>query len=125
MFCCKLGGPKLSRRDTNRLKQAGYKTSEFLNADDKSLRSKADGSCIFLSIDTTTQLYKCSVYSLRPTLCRLYPFHFEKSGHNSYNLILIPCCNGLNTEEGDSIDMNFLAKTVECTFSEMVDAGII
>lgn len=112
VFCCRLGGPKLPKKDVDRLTQAGNGTTRFLDNDHTALRSKEDGSCIFLSYDTTTQLHKCSVYKFRPTLCRLYPFHLEKSGHNSYTLRLIPCCNGLNAIEGEKLDRDFIAKTI-------------
>lgn len=125
VFCCKLGGPKLSKKDTAKLIRSGCSPSEFLDVDRRSLRSKADGSCIFLSIDESTQLCNCFVYSLRPLLCRLYPFQFEKSGRNSYCLRVIPCCNGLNTKDGESIDMNFVNKTASDILFELIETDLV
>lgn len=125
VFCCKLGGPTLSETDTNRLKQAGYKTTDFLDVDQNSIRSRTDGSCIFLSFDAQARLHNCSVYNLRPALCRLYPFRFERSGRNSYTLRLIPCCNGLNTKDGESVDTDFITKTTSDILFELIDTGLI
>ncbi len=125
VFCCELGGPKLSENDVDRLKQAGYIKSEFLDVDHKSLRNRADGSCIFLSIDTSTHLYKCSIYALRPALCRLYPFQLKKSGRNSYCLSVIPCCMGLNTEGGEDVDTSFVSETVGNILSELTGTDLI
>jgi len=125
VFCCKLGGPTLSQMDTNRLEQAEYKTTDFLDVDENSIRRRTDGSCIFLSFDIPTGLHKCSVYNLRPTLCRLYPFRFERSERDSFTLKFIPCCKGLNAKDGESIDMDFIAKTTSNILFELIDAGLI
>jgi len=111
--------------DTNRPEQAGYKTTDFLDVDQNSIRNRTDGSCIFFSFDTLTRLHNCSIYSIRPALCRLYPFRFERSGENSYTLKLIPCCNGLNTEDSESVDIDFIAKTTSNTLFELIDTGLI
>jgi len=125
VFCCKLGGPKLSKKDVDRLKQAGKETIEFLDTDCATLRSREDGSCVFLSYDETARLSKCSVYNFRPTLCRLYPFRLERLGRNSYSLWLIPCCNGLNAENGESLDRSFIANTISDVLFEMRVAGLL
>jgi len=125
VFCCKLGGPRLSETDKSRLEQAGHITTDFLDVDQNSIRSRTDGSCIFLSFDIPTRLHKCSVYNLRPTLCRLYPFRFERSGRDSYSLRLIPCCNGLNTKDGESVDADFIAKTTSGILFELIDTGLV
>lgn len=109
----------------DRLKQAGYIRSEFLDVDHKSLRSRADGSCIFLSIDALTHLYKCTIYALRPALCRLYPFQLKKSGWNSYCLGVIPCCNGLNTKDGQIVDSDFVSETVGDILFELIGTDLI
>jgi len=125
IFCCKLGGPRLTRQDVNRLAQARYETSEFLNVGNVSLRNRKDGSCIFLLFDALSHVYKCSIYDLRPILCRLYPFRFSKSGPNSFALKLIPCCNGLNAKDGQRIDINLVAKTTRDALFELIGAGLV
>jgi len=107
-FCCRLGGPGLSEKDIQRLKQARPNTSEFLDAY-SNLRNNEDGSCVLLKFDVKNNVYECSVYDFRPTLCRLYPFRFEKLSRSSYTLKLIPCCNGLNKEDGELVNENFIA----------------
>jgi len=106
-FCCKLGGPKLSERDIQRLKQIRINVAEFLDTR-SCLKNREDGSCIFLEFDAKNRVYECLVYDFRPTLCRLYPFHFESTGRHSYTLTLIPCCKGLNTEDGELVNGDFI-----------------
>ena len=106
-FCCKLGGPKLSEKDAQGLKQTRSNPIEFLDIHG-CLRNKEDGSCIFLKFDAENKVHECSVYDFRPTLCRLYPFHVERSGPNTYTLSLNPCCSGLNAKDGDLVDENFI-----------------
>ena len=112
-FCCKLGGPKLTEKDVERIKKAGYLEEKFLepvleNEFKGSLKNKEDGSCIFLRFDTGNNRYKCSIYDFRPPLCRLFPFDLERMSPNLLLLRLIPCCRGLNNAEGKPINEKFI-----------------
>lgn len=112
-FCCKLGGPKLTEKDVERIKKAGYLEEKFLepileNEFKGNLKSRQDGSCIFLKFDTGNNRYECSIYDFRPALCRLFPFHFDKMSPNFLLLGLIPCCRGLNNPEGKPINEKFI-----------------
>jgi Fe-S-cluster containining protein len=118
-FCCKLGGPKLTERDIERIKQAGYPLEDFLeplsNKEFKgllvrcsSLKNREDGSCVFLTFDAEKGVHECSIYDVRPALCRLYPFDFEKVSPYSFVLKLIPCCRGLNDPHGELVNEEFV-----------------
>jgi len=106
-FCCKLGGPTLYLKDIERLKKAGCKEVEFLDGIHGRLKNKADGSCVFLQLDKERNFSECSVYDLRPALCRLYPFHFEKISPNSFMLKILPC-RGINRRHGELVDEKFI-----------------
>jgi len=106
-FCCKLGGPQLSLKDVERLKKAGHRETEFLDAAHGVLRNTASGSCIFLGFDAEKGVYKCAVYQRRPALCRLYPFYLGKTGPNSFVLKIMPCM-GINRRHGEPVDERFI-----------------
>ncbi len=125
VFCCKLGGPKLSRSDIERLKQMGNNPDTFLDLKGSSLKSREDGSCLFLSFKAEEDLYQCSVYDYRPALCRLYPFHFEELGPQVYALKVIPCCNGLNTADGEIVNERFLIKFLRQILLELLESNVI
>ena len=119
VFCCRLGGPRISEKDIQRLRQAGCEPDDFLDvATDRRvglegggesvMKETEDGSCIFLQYDGESKVYRCSVYEFRPALCRLYPFEFERTGLNTGLVRVIPCCNGLSTREGTSIDREII-----------------
>jgi Fe-S-cluster containining protein len=119
IFCCRLGGPKLTRKDVERIKQAGYHAKDFLeqklNSEFKgiqimedSLKNREDGSCVFLKLNAKKNRYECSIYDFRPALCRLYPFDFDWAGPNSIVLKFIPCCRGLNLPDGNLVDREFI-----------------
>jgi Fe-S-cluster containining protein len=120
IFCCKLGGPSLTAKDIEQIGSIGYNTSKFVEPakrhDENSpfmpsaVKSRKDGSCIFLKMDEKSKEYECSIYEVRPTLCRLYPFDFKKIDTNSFLLKFIPCCNGLNNVDGELVDESFIAK---------------
>ena len=121
-FCCKLGGPKLTKKDIERIAQAGYEVEEFFipfkdmfNCSSifvGSLKSREDGSCIFLKPSPDEDGYECSIYDFRPALCRLYPFELYKRDFQSIVLGLIPCCRGLNNPEGEAVDESFIASSL-------------
>jgi len=108
VFCCKLGGPTLSEKDVKRIEQAHYHVEEFV--DGNRLKSKEDGSCIFLNFNRRKSVYECSIYGFRPALCRIYPFSLEEKSPNSFVLKLIPCCNGLNSPDGELVNEKFIIK---------------
>lgn len=117
-FCCRLGGPKLARKDVERIEEAGYLVKDFLeptNGEFKdlpttpgNLKNREDGSCIFLKFDAKQNRYQCSIYDFRPILCKLYPFDFERVGSNIVVLKVIPCCRGLNNSNGKLVDESFI-----------------
>ena len=109
-FCCKLGGPRLSSKDIIQLKKAGLTRAEFLDATNRRLKSMVSGSCVFLKSDSQKQFYECTVYPYRPALCRLYPFHIEKTSSDRFVLKLLPC-KGVN-RLGAIIDERFLIDNV-------------
>lgn len=131
-LCCKLGGPKLTRQDAERIRKAGYDAIDFLEPlNNKSqgvalicgrLKSRKDGSCIFLRFRPDQNRYECSIYDFRPVLCRLYPFDFERKGPNAILLKLIPCCRGLNAPEGESVDDEFIANHLLAPLLEAVES---
>jgi Fe-S-cluster containining protein len=119
-LCCKLGGPMLTRKDAELLEAAGYPVNDFLepiNGDAEGLplvvgglKTRADGSCVFLKFDDEQNSFQCGIYDYRPALCRLYPFSFESLGSNRVALKFIPCCMGLNNPEGKVLDKEFVSK---------------
>jgi len=120
-FCCKLGGPKLTGKDVDRIEQAGYSLEEFLESVSKNefkglpimcgrLKSKEDGSCVFLSFEAEKNMYKCSIYEVRPALCRLYPFDFERINSSFFMLKFISCCKGLYKRDGELVSKSFVNK---------------
>jgi len=125
IFCCRLGGPDLLKKDVERLEQAGYGKEQFLNVEHRTLRNRKDGSCIYLSAEPKRGLSICSVYKVRPTLCRLYPFSFEKLGSDSYLLKFIPCCKGINTEDGEGIDKMFFDTYLKNILLDLIDLDVL
>ena len=121
VFCCKLGGPILIKSDMERAKKAGHRLEDFLETtvDPKfkrlpmmvgNLKNNKDGWCILLKSSPRRGFYECPIYNSRPARCRLYPFDFERVSPNSFTLKLIPSCNGLNAEDGELVNENFITK---------------
>jgi len=120
IYCCKLGGSSLTKKDIEQMESAGYDINEFIEPTKRQyenfplmpsmVKGKKDGSCIFLRMDEKGNFYECSIYDDRPVLCRLYPFDFERINVNSLLLRIIPCCKGLNNADGELVDERFIAK---------------
>ena len=129
-LCCKLGGPVITQKDAELIESASYCVNNFLepinrNADYSplvygSLKTRKDGSCIFLKFDAEQKCHNCSIYDFRPTLCRLYPFSFERIGYNKIALKIIPCCMGLNSPEDKVMDEKYISsRLLEPLFEAM------
>jgi Fe-S-cluster containining protein len=118
-LCCRLGGPALSKAEIEKIEAAGNSLADFVeladSPDDCSLlacdrlKSREDGSCVFLGVDNEKQCHVCGVYAVRPSLCRLYPFCFERLDSNKFALKIIPCCLGLNSPDGEIIDEKYIS----------------
>jgi Fe-S-cluster containining protein len=119
IFCCKLGGPRLSSKDIDQLKKAGLTGAEFLDTTNDCLRNTTSGSCVLLKFDPQKHSYECTVYPYRPAQCRLYPFHIEKAGSDKSVLKLLPC-KGINRRQGSIIDERFLKDNV----LDMLSTGV-
>ena len=121
-FCCKLGGPKLTKRDIQRIEQAGHRRKKFWDSFKGgsegpptflgALKRREDGSCIFLKFNLEKGNYECSIYDFRPALCKLYPFAFYKINSQSIVLTLIPCCRGLNNPDGELVNERFIVNSL-------------
>jgi len=83
IYCCKLGGPSLTKEDIEQMESAGHKISEFVE-DAKSqygnhsfmvsaMKSRKDGSCIFLRTDEKRNAYECSILKLDPYFVGFIP----------------------------------------------------
>jgi Fe-S-cluster containining protein len=125
VFCCKLGGPKLTEKDVNYIEQAGHRLEEFLELVSTNefkglpimcdrLKSKDDGSCVFISFDVARNVYECSIFEVKPALCRLnacmHPFDFERITSTFFMLKLIPCCKGLYKRDRELVNKSFVNK---------------
>jgi Fe-S-cluster containining protein len=130
VLCCKLGGPVLIKSDVERAKLAGHRLEDFLETtvDPKfkrlpmmvgNLKNNKDGSCILLKSNPRKGVYECPIYDSRPARCRLYPFDFERVSPNSFTLKLIPSCNGLNAEDGELVNENFVTKHLLTPFLDL------
>ena len=119
IYCCKLGGPCLVKEDIEQIESAGHKTSEFIEDSKRkygnhslltsAMKNRKDGSCIFLRTDEKRNVCECSIYEIRPILCRLFPFEIKRIDIGSFLLKILPC-NGLNDADGELVNKRFVVK---------------
>jgi Fe-S-cluster containining protein len=118
IYCCKLGGPCLTKEDIEQMESAGYKTGEFVEDSERkygnysmtsAMKNRKDGPCIFLRTDEKRNTYECSIYEIRPILCRLFPFGIKRIDISSFLLKILPC-NGLNDADGELVNKRFIVK---------------
>ena len=134
IYCCKLGGPNLTKEDTKQIEHTRRKTTEFVESVKRqygnyplipsTLKSKKDGSCIFLRKDENRDIYECSIYDVRPALCKLYPFGFKRINAKSFLLRIIPSCNGLNSLDGELVNEEFITNHLSDLISEIFEESV-
>jgi Fe-S-cluster containining protein len=110
----------LTKEDIEQIESAGHKTSEFVEDSKREygshslmttvMKNRKDGSCIFLRTDEKRNAYECSIYEIRPILCRLFPFEIKRIDIGSFLLKILPCCNGLNDVDGELVNKKFVVK---------------
>jgi len=104
--CCRRSiGPGLTEKDYQRISRQGP-NSNFAEKRDHPLfpyQLKArEGACLFLN-----NLGHCSIYSIRPILCRLYPLQL----HIQWDGKLLWClehCPGVGVEKGIAVEGTYL-----------------
>ncbi len=119
-LCCKLGGPELLEYDVKKIEATGYQRKDFLESSEKTgfnltravgfLKTREDGSCVFLTQNSNMNYFNCNIYKVRPVLCRIYPFMIESLDQNKMAIKIIPCCKGLNNPEGKILDEKFFSR---------------
>jgi len=53
------------------------------------MRKTEDGRCIFLKGDS------CSIYSIRPLICKFYPFELRRTGKGRFIFTYTDECPGI------------------------------
>lgn len=100
--CCKNQPPDINPQEQQRINQAGY-TNYMENPADpnnRNLRRKSDGSCIFFTKQNT-----CQIHQIKPSICKLEPFiitDFDSQKNIIYldlNPFAIKECKGLTHED--------------------------
>jgi len=66
------------------------------------MRKTNDGKCVFLKDDS------CSIYQMRPLICRFYPFQIDNIGNNRYDFTYTDECPGIG--EGPQLRKNFFKR---------------
>jgi Fe-S-cluster containining protein len=74
-------------------KVEGFEPYEYL------MKKTDEGKCLFLAGNS------CSIYELRPLICRFYPFQLKDLGNDSYIFIPTDECPGI--DNGPSVDEPF------------------
>jgi len=77
------------------------------------MKSKADTTCVFYENG-------CTIYSVRPIACRLFPFRVEEetasNGDTLLNISYNPTCPGIG--KGETVDRNKLERLVSELFMQ-------
>ena len=66
------------------------------------MKKGENGKCVFLKNE------KCTIYSVRPLICRFYPFELKGMSKNEYKFLFTEECPGLN--KGRLLGKNYFQK---------------
>ncbi len=89
-----------------------FDANGFRHAFEWVLRRKPNGDCVFLDEG------RCTIYDVRPHICRTYPFRLEAGKLEQYE------CDGLAAGSSDTGDLAILAQAlVSRSICELEEAG--
>ena len=94
--CCKLGGADFTKKEKQRVLDAGYKDFFVrLNDNHYELTSK-NGRCPYLKQNNT-----CKIYEVRPLVCTTFPVYvnIDKKNNSKYEIIDCPLAKTLTQKE--------------------------
>jgi len=118
-LCCKDQPADTNPEEQKRIETKGF--SDFLEDEDGTelrwIKRKKDGSCFFL-----TEENKCSIYEVRPVVCRMVPFVVTDWDYEN-NLIEVDIsadyfCRGVF--DGDALPSEVIGKAVQEYVKEML-----
>ena len=66
------------------------------------MKKTEDGKCIFLENNC------CTIYTVRPLICRFYPFELKIAHSGKYTFFYTPECSGIN--KGPMLSKNYFRK---------------
>jgi Fe-S-cluster containining protein len=66
------------------------------------MKKRENGKCVFLENN------RCTVYSLRPLICRFYPFELKFSNSKKFKFLYTEECPGLN--KGQPLNKDYFRK---------------
>ncbi|MBK5133973.1 YkgJ family cysteine cluster protein [Candidatus Bathyarchaeota archaeon] len=69
---------------------------------DYEMKKNEKGNCIFLNEN------KCDIYSIRPLICRFYPFELINNINGDYEFLFTKECPGLS--KGEQIEKDYFEK---------------
>ena len=66
------------------------------------MKKTEDGKCVFLENNC------CTIYSVRPLICRFYPFELKMAHSQKYTFLYTDECSGIN--KGPMLNENYFRK---------------
>ena len=118
--CCRDAPADVNAEEQQLIESKGF--TDFLDYPDgtpqRFIKRKSDGSCLFL-----TKENKCSIYEVRPMICRLAPFDVRDWDYEK-NLIEVDfrpelICDGISAE-GD-VPIEVIGKAAQAFVREMLE----
>jgi Fe-S-cluster containining protein len=79
------------------------------------MKKRKNGKCIFLENN------RCSIYSLRPLICRFYPFELKVMHNRKYTFLYTDECPGIN--KGQLLNENYFRKIFQLAHDKFWPAG--
>ncbi len=75
------------------------------------MEKTATGKCFFLKDNT------CTIYGIRPLICRFYPFELRNLGNNRYSFAFTNKCQGIGN--GPELEQEFFEKLFDTCLKAM------
>lgn len=120
--CCKDQPPDINLKEEQRITQAGYKNfmQNPANPNNRNLKRKTDGSCIFFTKENT-----CQINPIKPSICTLEPFIITSFDFRTNKIFLSlnaaanKTCKGISC--GDDYRLEEIGRAAQTIIGDLIE----
>ncbi|MDG6222268.1 MAG: YkgJ family cysteine cluster protein [Candidatus Bathyarchaeota archaeon] len=90
---------KISKETSQEIREFAHEVNGFEPYIYEIKKTETEGKCLFLEYN------RCTIYEIRPIICRFYPFELKNLGKDKYSFLFTTKCKGIG--QGPNLKKDF------------------